>query len=93
MISSGLIAAVLVTGALYLVGGTGGSLLDSQERRRVSKETHGYYGGYYSAHGQGDRWGRRQDSVLHKMGTILSFLSVESLQVFKENCLKSHNTT
>ena len=88
VISSGLIAAVLVTGALYLVGG---DLLDRQVSRRVSKEQQYYHGGHYThgAHGQ-DRWGRRQDTVLHRVEKILSFLSVDSLQVCS---LQSHNNT
>jgi len=74
VLGSGFLAAVLVTGALYLLGA--GGLLNTGASRRVS-QTNAYYS--LDQYGQ-DRVGRRQQGVLHQIEKILSFLSAESLQ-------------
>ena len=73
LLSSGLIAAVLVTGALYLVGA--GQLLS---RRRTDRRV----GGHNQLHHHGDR---RQEGALHQIERIISYLSVESLQGLVSN--------
>jgi len=70
LLSSGLIAAVLVTGALYLVGA--GQLLS---RRRTDRRAGSH--SHHLHHQYGDR---RQEGALHQIERIISFLSVESLQ-------------
>ena len=78
IVSGGFIAAVLVTGVVYLIGVDG--LLNTKERRRISSSPY-YPDQYqYQQYGQ-DRWGRRQDGFVHQMEKILSFLSVEAMQV------------
>ena len=87
VVGSGFIAAVLVTGVVYLIGADG--LLKSKERRRISSSSSSYYYPdpyqyqYHQQYGQ-DRWGRRQDGFIHQMEKILSFLSVEAMQVSVE---------
>ena len=70
---SGFIAAILVTGAIYLIGATG--LINTQVTRRVSGAAPGQV--------TQDRWGRRQESLLHQTDKILSFLSADTIQVIK----------
>ena len=85
--SSGLIAAVLVTGALYLIG-SGGLLGGEQVVRRQSQVQypgHGQYHDQYPGHYTGHRWSRRQEGVVQRLEKILSFLSPDSLQVDKTN--------
>ena len=72
IVGSGFIAAILVTGAIYLIGATG--LINTQVTRRVSP---------YTGQVSGDRWGRRQESLLHQTDKILSFLSADTIQVIK----------
>ena len=81
MVTSGLLAAVLVTAALYLVG-AGGLLHSSRASRRVTSDLHGgYYGGWHGAAYQ-DRWGRRQEQPgPDSLDTLLALLSVDSIQV------------
>lgn len=92
LISSGLIAAFLVTGGIYFFGVTEGLLGGSKASRRVSKQSGGYYdtqyyggqygdpyGGQYGGQYQ-DRWGRRQDGVSQQLDKIMSALSVDSVQ-------------
>ena len=67
LLSSGLIAAILVTGALYLAGTTGG-LYRKRTDRRVGG--HGLYG-YTDS---------REDGLFQQMERIISYLSIESLQ-------------
>lgn len=74
VLGSGFLAAVLVTGALYLLGA--GGLLGTGASRRVS-HAYAHYG--HDQYGQ-DRVGRRQQGVLHQLEKILSYLSAESLQ-------------
>ena len=93
MVGSGLIAAVLVTAGVYVLGLSESLLGTSQVSRRVSKQSAGYYdgqhhyGGHYDGHhhhsgGQHeDRWGRRQEGVSHQLGKIMAALSVDSAQV------------
>ena len=96
LISSGLIAAFLVTGGIYFFGVTEGLLGGSKASRRVSKQSGGYYdtqyyggqygdpyGGQYGGQYQ-DRWGRRQDGVSQQLDKIMSALSVDSVQVSVE---------
>jgi len=73
LLSSGLIAAVLVTGALYLVGA--GQLLS---RRRTDRRVESHH----QLHHYGDR---RQEGALHQIERIISYLSVESLQDLVSN--------
>jgi len=79
IVSGGFIAAVLVTGVVYLIGVDG--LLNTKERRRISSSPYypDQYQYQYQQYGQ-DRWGRRQDGFVHQMEKILSFLSVEAMQ-------------
>ena len=81
VVTSGLLAAVLVTAALYLVG-AGGLLHSSRASRRVTSDLHGgYYGGWHGA-GHQDRWGRRQEQPgPDSLDTLLALLSVDSIQV------------
>jgi len=82
IVSSGLIAAVLVTGALYLIG-SGGLLGGEQVVRRQSQVQypgHGQYHDQYPGHYTGHRWSRRQEGVVQRLEKILSFLSPDSLQ-------------
>jgi len=73
LLSSGLIAAVLVTGALYLVGA--GQLLS---RRRTDRRV----GSHHQLHHYGDR---RQEGALQQIERIISYLSVDSLQGLVSN--------
>jgi len=75
LLSSGLIAAVLVTGALYLTG-AGQVLSRRRTDRRVGSNQHHHHLHY------GDR---RQEGALHQIERILSYLSVESLQGLVSN--------
>ena len=73
LLGSGLIAAVLVTGALYLVGA--GQLLS---RRRTDRRV----GSHNQLHHYGDR---RQEGALQQIERIISYLSVDSLQGLVSN--------
>ena len=73
LLSSGLIAAVLVTGALYLVGA--GQLVS---RRRTDRRV----GSHHQLHHYGDR---RQEGALQQIERIISYLSVDSLQGLVSN--------
>ena len=87
VVSSGLIAAVLVTVGVYVFGLSESLLGASRVSRRVSKQSGGYYDGqhhYYGGHYEGqhqDRWGRRQEGVSHQLAKIMAALSVDSVQV------------
>ena len=87
MVSSGLIAAILVTAGVYVFGLSESLLGASRVSRRVSKQSGGYYDGqhhYYGGHYGGqhqDRWGRRQEGVSHQLAKIMAALSVDSVQV------------
>jgi len=75
IIGSGFIAAILVTGAIYLIGIGATGLIDTQVTRRVSSP------GQVTQ----DRWGRRQESLLHQTDKILSFLSADTIQNLSNN--------
>ena len=81
LLSSGLIAAVLVTGALHLVGA--GQLL---YRRRTNRRV-GSSSSHHLQHLQHLQYGdRRQEGALqHQIERIISYLSVESLQGLVSN--------
>jgi len=87
-VGSGLIAALLVTAGVYVLGLGGEGLLGgSRVSRRVSSGGHydghydgqHHYGGHYGGQHQ-DRWGRRQEGVAHQLAKIMSALSVDSVQ-------------
>lgn len=71
LVSSGLIAAVLVTGALYLVG-------SGQTSRRTDRRTDSWTGG--AGQGYYRYPDRREDGIFQHMERIISYLSLESLQ-------------
>ena len=76
LLSSGLIAAVLVTGALHLVG-AGQLLVRRRTDRRVGSSHHLHH------LQQGDR--RQEGALQHQIERIISYLSVESLQGLVSN--------
>ena len=82
VVGSGLIAALLVTAGVYVLGLGEGLLGGSRVSRRVSSG--GHYGGHYDGHYGGqyqDRWGRRQEGVGQQLAKIMAALSVDSVQV------------
>ena len=81
LLSSGLIAAVLVTGALHLVG-AGQLLYRRRTNRRVgSSSSHQLQHLHQLQYGD-----RRQEGALqHQIERIISYLSVESLQDLVSN--------
>ena len=84
VVGSGLIAALLVTAGVYVLGLGEGLLGGSRVSRRVSSGGHydgqHHYGGHYGGQYQ-DRWGRRQEGVGQQLAKIMAALSVDSVQV------------
>jgi len=79
LLGSGLIAAVLVTGALQLVG-VGRLLSRRRTDRRVGSSNHLHHLHHLQQFGD-----RRQEGALHQIERIISYLSVDSLQDLVSN--------
>ena len=82
LLSSGLIAAVLVTGALHLVG-AGQLLYRRRTNRRVGSSSSHHLHQLQHLHQYGDR--RQEGALQHQIERIISYLSVESLQDLVSN--------